>query len=49
MQKGEADSSSFGKLDPDGSGKILFNEEQKTRNEENKLREEQNVKDREVD
>ena len=39
---------SSGQADPDGSGKILTKEEQKTRHEENKLRNEQGVTPRKI-
>jgi RHS repeat-associated protein len=48
MNKGERDGSSSGKLDGDGSGIILSNEEYDTRVDENKIRKEQGLTPRQL-
>lgn len=48
MNKGERDTGSSGKLDGDGTGVILSNEEYKTRVDENKIRKEQGVTPRKL-
>jgi RHS repeat-associated protein len=49
QNKGEGDSRSSGKIDPDGSGRVLSKEEVRTRNDENKLRNEQGLVERKMD